>query len=72
VAREVFLANSNDGVRQAMILSFVTAAGIAFYALMRGQTYLALMFGYMAYMNYTQLSGPFGGSFGGSMRRRPW
>jgi Zn-dependent protease len=71
-AREVFLANSNDGVRKAMMLSFVTAVAIAGYSLMSGQTYLAFMFGYMAYMNYSALSGPSGGSFGGFSGRRPW
>jgi len=73
VSRELLLANSNDGVRQSLILSFVTAAMIAAFSLVRGgDFYLALMFGYLAYMNYKQLSGPFGGNFGGSGRHRPW
>lgn len=73
VSRELFLANSNDGIRQSLTLSFVTAASIAVFVLVRwGEFYLALMFGYLAYMNYTQLSGPFGGTFGGSGRYRPW
>ena len=73
VSRELFLAQSNDGVRQSLVLSFITAAIIAAFALVQwGRPYLALMFGYMAYLNYTQISGPFGGSFGGTGRYRPW
>ena len=72
VSRELFLANSNDGVRQSLILSLIAAAMIATFALVRGEVYLAFMFGYLAYMNYTQLSGPYGGTFGGSGRHRPW
>ena len=64
VARELFVANSNDGIRQSLQLSFATAAVIALLALVQyQQTYMALMFGYMAYINYQQLSGP--SSFGG-------
>jgi hypothetical protein len=56
-----------------LVLSFITAVMIAVFALVIGrQTYMAFMFGYLAYMNYTQLSGPYGGTFGGSGRNRPW
>ena len=73
VARELFLANSRDGVRQSLTLSFVTAAGLAIFALLQlHATYMAFMFGYMAYVNYTQLSGPYGGGFGGFGGNRPW
>jgi Zn-dependent protease len=73
VARELLLAKSHDGVRQSLMLSFVTAVVVAALALLRWQqTYVAIMFGFMAYSNYTQLSGPFGGSFGGPGRYRPW
>ena len=72
VARELLLAKSNDGIRQSLMLSFITAVVIAVFALVLWkQMYMAFMFGYLAYMNYTQLSGPFGGSLGGS-RRSPW
>lgn len=70
VARELFIANSRDGVRQSLQLSLAAAAVLAFLALFKfQQPYMGLMFGYMAYMNYQQLNGPFGGGFGGG---RPW
>lgn len=68
VAREAFIVNSNDGIRMSLQLSLATAAVLAGLALFNGRTYLALMFGYMGYMNYQQL---FGGGFGG-FGRRPW
>lgn len=70
VARELFIANSRDGVRQSLQLSFATACIIAVLSIVRFHSpYMALMFGYMAYTNYQQLNGPFGGGFGGA---RPW
>lgn len=66
VARELFIANSNDGARQALQLSIATAIVLAVLGLMSGRTYLAVMFGYMAYMNYQQLNGPFRGFGGGA------
>lgn len=72
VARELFLASSNDGIRQSLTLSMVTAIGLAIFGLTSEQIFVALMFGYLAYMNYTQLQGPFGGGFGGLGGNRPW
>lgn len=73
VARELFIANSRDGIRQSLTLSFVTAIVLAIFALLQLRaTYMAFMFGYMAYVNYTQLNGPFGGGFGGFGQNRPW
>lgn len=69
VSRELFLANSRDGIRQSLVVSFITAAAIAVASfLWWNQTYMALMFGYLAYVNYGQMSGPWGGSMGGSGR----
>lgn len=65
ISRELFLANSRDGIRLSLQLSFVAAVVIAAIALLQYERmFLALMFGYMAYMNYQQLNGPFGGGFG--------
>ena len=68
VARELLIAKSHDGVRQSLQLSLATAAVLAALAIFRfDQPYLGLMFGYMAFMNYRQLNGPYRG-FG----NRPW
>jgi stage IV sporulation protein FB len=70
VARELFISNSRDGVRQSLQLSLAAAAVLAVLSFIRfGQPYMALMFGYMAYMNYQQINRPFGGGFGSN---RPW
>jgi Zn-dependent protease len=70
VARELFISNSRDGVRKSLQLSLAAAAVLAVLSFIRfGQPYMALMFGYMAYMNYQQVKGPFGSGFGGN---RPW
>lgn len=69
VARELFVANSHDGGRKALQLSLATAVVLAALCLVRfDQFYLAIMFGYMGYMNYQQLNGSFGGGFRGN----PW
>lgn len=65
VARQLFLVNAEDGLSMSLQLSLVTAGVLALVALINGETYMALMFGYMAYSNYQQL---YGGGFGG----RPW
>lgn len=65
VARQLFVVNADDGVAMSLQLSLATAGVLAALALINGETYMALMFGYMGYMNYQQL---FGGGFG----RRPW
>lgn len=58
------LFNPADGVRQSMILSIMTAAGLALFAFVRlGSPLMALFFGYLAYMSYVTLqqSGYYGG-----------
>jgi membrane-associated protease RseP (regulator of RpoE activity) len=54
VFREVLqMANPQEGFEQALKLSIVTAAAMAALSFMRfDDFYLALMFGYLAYMNY--------------------
>lgn len=57
ISRELFLqASPYDGIRQSLMLSIITGAAIAVYALLfSGSFYLALLFGYMAYMSYATL-----------------
>ena len=68
VARQLFLVNSNDGIRSSLQLSIGTAAVLAGLAAINRQPYLAVMLGYMAYTNYQQLSS---GGFGG-FGNRSW
>jgi len=71
VARELFLVNTTDGVRMSLQLSIATGVVLAVVAVTKfGSMYMALMFGYMAYLNYQQLNGPYGGGFGGFGNRR--
>ena len=71
VSRELFLANTTDGVRKSLQLSIATGVVLAVVALTKFQSfYMALMFGYLAYLNYQQLNGPYGGGFGGFGNRR--
>ncbi len=68
IARELLeAANPREGLRQALVVSIVTAAGLAAVALLKwSDGYLAMFFGYLAYTNYATVrdSGPTGGSFG--------
>ena len=62
VARELFISNTNDGLRMSLQLSIVTAIVLAVLAFTRYESpFMAFMFGYLAYLNYQQLSGPVGG-----------
>ena len=62
VARELFIANTNDGLRMSLQLSIATAILLAVVAFVRFDSmYMAIMFGYLGYLNYQQLNGPFGG-----------
>lgn len=55
-----------DGLRQSLVLSVFTAAGIALLAAVRWQSlFMALMFGYLAYNSYLMLQHLGGGGFGG-------
>lgn len=68
IAREVFLRfRPANGVRNSLILSVVTGVCLAVYALTRHQTFMAILFGMLAYSSYQILqaySGR-GGGFGG-------
>lgn len=56
VAREVLLmVDSRTGVQRSLTLSIATGAGVAALALLGGDFYVALMFGYLAYSSYTTL-----------------
>ncbi|MFP6694564.1 MAG: site-2 protease family protein, partial [Pirellulales bacterium] len=57
ISREIFLrANPHDGVRQSLLLSIFTGAGIAVCALMVFERmFMALLFGYLAFSSYTVL-----------------
>ena len=62
VARELLIANTNDGLRMSLQLSVATAVALAVFALIYRQSpFMALMFGYLGYQSYQQLSGPYGG-----------
>jgi Zn-dependent protease len=72
IARELFLlADVQNGIRNSLMLSVATGAGIAIYAAVHREPFLAIMFGLLAYSSYQTLqtySGR-GGGFGGG---RPW
>jgi len=70
IARQLFNKYGGpDGFRQSLWLSIFAAGGVAFYAGSRGDWYLAILFGYMAYNNYTLMQAYFGGGgYGGGWR----
>ncbi|QEG24727.1 metalloprotease [Mariniblastus fucicola] len=74
VARQLFVkADPWAGVRKSTILSLCVAVFIALFSLQRGDTFLAIFFGFMAYSNYqSMLMGGGGGFGGGGGNRRPW
>jgi stage IV sporulation protein FB len=69
IAREILTVTSrSDGVRQSLMLSMVTGAGLALFGLVSlGQPYIALLFGFLAYDSYRMLQSYGSGGFG-----RPW
>jgi Zn-dependent protease len=72
IARDLFLMwNVRDAVRNSLILSIVTGAAIAVLAVMERHTFLALMFGMLAFSSFQtlQMHSGRGGGFGGG---RPW
>jgi stage IV sporulation protein FB len=67
ISRELFLmSDGRQGLRNSLMLSVATGAGVAVLGLMNGQPFIGIMFGLLAYSSYQQISG--GGRFGGS----PW
>jgi len=71
IARELFTIYSpHSGIRNSLVLSVAAGAAVAIFALTRDDTFLAIMFGMLAFSSYQTLqaySGR-GGGFGG----RPW
>ncbi|MBC8868548.1 MAG: hypothetical protein H8E44_03985 [Planctomycetes bacterium] len=71
IARELFTIYSpHSGIRNSLVLSVVAGAAVAIFAFAREDTFLAIMFGMLAFSSYQVLqaySGR-GGGFGG----RPW
>lgn len=64
VSREIFMqADSHNGLKNSLILSIIVAGLIAVYGLQSQSLFLAMLFGFMAYSNYTMLQ--HGGRFGG-------
>ena len=56
IAREVFLKfNPREGIRQSLMLSMITGAGLAVYALAHRNLFMAFLFGYLAYGSYATL-----------------
>ena len=57
VARELFVErNTYGGIRSSLMLSMITAGGVAVYALLAsGSLFTPLLFGYLAYQNYVAL-----------------
>jgi len=66
IAREALLrVNPREGIRQSLLLSCLTAAALAVVGYVRLHSlYIALVFGYLAYMSYLSLQACQG--------RRPW
>jgi len=59
-------ANPSEGMRQSLMLSVFVAGGIALVAVVKWhELYMALMFGYLAYVSYTALRQISGGGYGG-------
>ena len=71
IMRELcLLTNRTQGIAQSLWISIAMAGGVAVFSAFQGEIYLAFMFGYLAYTNYTLLqhfSG--GGGYGGG---RSW
>lgn len=58
ITREILVATSpQEGIRQSLVLSIATAVVLALIGLMQGRhgIFLALLFGYLAWVNYATL-----------------
>lgn len=72
IAREVIVKyDPLNGQYRALMLSVFTGGGIALYAIINNDFFLAIMFGLLAYQSYQQANGGrgMGGGMGGG---RPW
>jgi Zn-dependent protease len=69
IARELFTGfNVRDGIRNSLILSVATGVGVALYAFLQNDIFLAMFFAMLAYSSYQILQAYSGrGGFGG-----PW
>jgi stage IV sporulation protein FB len=68
ISREVFtLTTPREGIRYSLILSMVAAGAVAVWAVSQQDTYLAIMFGMLAFSSYQTMQAYFGrgGGFGG-------
>ncbi|HMO92961.1 MAG TPA: M50 family metallopeptidase [Pirellulaceae bacterium] len=69
IARELFIQNDHrDGERKALMLSLLVAIGVGLFALLHGQHFIGIFFGFLAWNNYQMLNM----SGGGGGYRRPW
>ena len=68
IARELLtLQNPREGIRNSLILSVAAGAGVAIYAFLHNDTFLAIFFGLLAFSSYQLLQAYTGrGGFGGS------
>ena len=66
IAREIFLKlNPHDGIRQSLILSMITAAALAAFAMLEWrELFVALLFGYLAFSSFMAMQA--------YTRRGPW
>jgi membrane-associated protease RseP (regulator of RpoE activity) len=56
IAQQLGSLGSRDSYRQTFVLSFLVAVGMAALALLRwNDWYVALLFGYLAFLNYSML-----------------
>lgn len=63
VARELLIRQTRDGLRLSLQLSAAVGFLIAFIAIFHYERlYIGVLFGYLAYNSYQQLSGPYGGA----------
>jgi len=70
VARQIFVMNDPwNGIRNATILSIVVAGLIAAWGLSRGDHFMGIMFGMLAFSNYQTLAMTGRGGYGGG---NPW
>ena len=69
IARELFLLKDRTNpIKNSLILSIATGAIMALWALQNKRTFIALLFGSLAYSSYQALQGYNSGRFGGRPR----
>jgi stage IV sporulation protein FB len=71
ISREMFtLSNPREGIRYSLILSIAVSAAVVAWAISKQDTFLAIMFGMLAYSSFVTLQALMGrgGGFGGGYR----